>query len=235
MRRRRDDDLRHARGARRDGAHDDGGRDTGGGRRARRPRRARTGSSRSRTRWPCGSSTSRVLGRGPASRDARHVGDRELEPGAHVGVERVERRRAARRRAHAQRRRRRRRSAARARAARASPPSRTDATISATASATEPGGGHVAAHAARRPPPRPPASTARRSTIAQRLPHARHEVVDRGGLELVRDRVGDQPRGRGEDLLAHDEPVLAQRRAGRREVDDPLDQARSAARARPSP
>ena len=44
-------------------------------------------------------------------------------------------------------------------------------------------------------------------------------------LELVRDRVGDQPGGADDDLLADHEVVLAQRRARRRQVDDRLDHA----------
>ena len=47
-----------------------------------------------------------------------------------------------------------------------------------------------------------------------------------GRLQLVRDRVGDQARGGDGDLLDHLEAVLAQRRAGRGEVDDAVDEAR---------
>src|SRR3954462_6830248 len=60
----------------------------------------------------------------------------------------------------------------------------------------------------------------KRSTLTQPLQH----LVDRLGLELVRDRVGDEPRCRDRDLLAHHEPVLAQRRPGRGQVDDGLDE-----------
>ena len=110
-----------------------------------------------------------------------------------------------------------------------SPPSRTAPTISATASLTDAGAGASARTRGRRGDR--VAADSMRSSRTQLLQHR----VDRRRLELVRDRVGDQPRGRGEQLLADDEVVLAQRRAGRREVDDRLDEARSAAPARPSP
>src|SRR5205807_96224 len=55
---------------------------------------------------------------------------------------------------------------------------------------------------------------------------AREQLVDLRGLELVRDGVRDQARGAHDDLLAHDEVVLAQRRPGRGEVDDRLDHSR---------
>src|SRR5919201_2030626 len=54
---------------------------------------------------------------------------------------------------------------------------------------------------------------------------ALQQRVDRRCLDLVGDGVGDQPRGRGGDLLAHDEAVLLQRRPGGGQVDDPLDEA----------
>ena len=54
---------------------------------------------------------------------------------------------------------------------------------------------------------------------------ALQQRVERPRLELVRDAIGDQPGGAVGDLLAHHEPVLAQRRAGRRQIDDPLDQS----------
>ena len=54
-------------------------------------------------------------------------------------------------------------------------------------------------------------------------------------LSLCATGLAISLRGAHDDLLAHDEVVLAQRRAGGGEVDDRLDHARSAARARPSP
>ena len=47
----------------------------------------------------------------------------------------------------------------------------------------------------------------------------------------MRHRVGDQPRRGDRDLLADRQPVLAQRRAGRREVDNRLDEPDPAAEA----
>src|SRR5690348_12236579 len=64
-------------------------------------------------------------------------------------------------------------------------------------------------------------SAVRRSHCIEAL----QQMVDRLGLELVRDRVGDQPRGAPSDLLAYHQAVLAQRRARRGEVDDALDQS----------
>ena len=104
-----------------------------------------------------------------------------------------------------------------------SPPSSTEAMIPATTSWTDAGAGTIPRTCAATSATSS-ATTASRSTIDD-LPQARDDVVDLGGAQLVRDRVGDQARGRGEDLLAHDEAVLAQRRAGRGEVDDPLGQA----------
>src|SRR3954470_13495166 len=95
----------------------------------------------------------------------------------------------------------------------ASPPPRTASTISATSPRTDAPPGASARSAAAAPAP------LSRSTRTQ----APHHLVDLRRLELVRDRVGDQPRRRGEQLLAHDEPVLAQRRARLGEVDDRLD------------
>src|SRR3954468_13683788 len=60
----------------------------------------------------------------------------------------------------------------------------------------------------------------KRSTLTQPL----QDLVDRLGLQLVGDRVGDQPRRRDRDLLADREAVLAQRRPRRGEVDDRLDE-----------
>src|SRR4051812_20666684 len=74
--------------------------------------------------------------------------------------------------------------------------------------------------------PRTRAATAAASSMVQlSRTDALQQRVDRAGLELVGDRVGDQPGGRGRDLLADDQAVLAQRGAGGGEVDDPLDEA----------
>src|SRR4051794_1608992 len=99
----------------------------------------------------------------------------------------------------------------------ASPPSRTLSTISRTSAATDSAAGTSA---------RTSAATAAASSTLQlrRIADPREQLVDLGGLELVGDRVRDQPRGRGPDLLADDEPVLLQRRPRRGQVDDALDQ-----------
>ena len=145
--RRADDDLADARGARGHGAHHDGARvrrapaghvDRGAvapGRRA------------ARRVWPSGKETL-ASASSPASATARDVGDRQLEPGAHVRVERRQRRRELlrRRRAAAPV------AAAEARARSAAAPrrrsSRTSATISRTASATDAPPRHAARAAA---------------------------------------------------------------------------------------
>src|SRR5437763_14457311 len=92
--------------------------------------------------------------------------------------------------------------------------------ISATASPTDSGAGTSrrswVASAAGSP------SSANRSQRIQAL----QEPVDRGRLQLVRDPVRYQARGALSDLLADDQPVLAQGVACRGQVDDPLDQAR---------
>src|SRR5919204_827563 len=100
----------------------------------------------------------------------------------------------------------------------ASPWPRTLATICPTACVTDSALGASA---------RTCAATARGSPSAKRSSdtQALHHLVDRRRLELVRDRVGDEPRRRRGDVLAHDEPVLAQRGARRGEVDDRLDEA----------
>src|SRR4051795_4523816 len=73
--------------------------------------------------------------------------------------------------------------------------------------------------------PRTRAATAAASSMVQlSRTDALQQRVDRARLELVGDRVGDQPGGRGRDLLADDQAVLPQRRAGGREVDDPFHQ-----------
>src|SRR3954451_8072264 len=68
------------------------------------------------------------------------------------------------------------------------------------------------------------ATAAAFSAVHSNRTDALQQRVDLTRPQLVRHGVGDQPRGRRRDLLAHDEPVLAQRRAGRGEVDDPLDE-----------
>src|SRR3954471_16818813 len=98
----------------------------------------------------------------------------------------------------------------------ASPPPRTASTISATSPPTDAPPGASARSASAPPAP------LSRSTRTQ----APHHLVDLRRLELVRDRVGDQPRRRGEQLLADDEPVLAQGGPRRCQVDDRLGEAR---------
>src|SRR6185436_13116332 len=96
----------------------------------------------------------------------------------------------------------------------ASPRVRTPSKISRTASATDSPAGASARTSA--------ATAAAFATVQlRRIADPREQLVDLRGLELVGDRVGDQPRGRDGDLLADDEPVLLQRRAGRGQVDDP--------------
>ena len=189
------------------------------GRRARRPPRAAPGTSRSRTVWPC-SSVDR-----PSSSPAR-----PRATASHVGRSRPPAPRARRDRGPSQRR----VQARRGRPARRTPPPKrcsysrtrrvaaqraTSSTIAATTSATDGGRRATVARTSR----------GDRGGVRDRAAHAARGSAPAASsisrrLELVRDRVGDQARGRGHDLLAHDEPVLAQRRAGRGEVDDPLDQ-----------
>src|SRR5262249_34886320 len=112
----------------------------------------------------------------------------------------------------------------------ASPRARTSATIPATASLTDSAPGASArtwaatsygSPSARRSTATP--ASARR--VGDDAAPPLHHLVDRARLELVRDRVGDEARGRLGDLLAHHEAVLLQRRACRGEVDDRLDEA----------
>src|SRR3954454_11269421 len=106
----------------------------------------------------------------------------------------------------------------------ASPRARTSATMPATASATDAAPGAIARTAAATCAGSP---SARRSTATQALHAAQplDHLVDGRRLELVGDGVGDQPGGRGEDHLAHDEAVLAQRRARGREDGESLGEA----------
>src|ERR1700674_3175714 len=95
--------------------------------------------------------------------------------------------------------------------------------ISATAAGTsDPRGACVCRRQATSSSPPMPSTWAlsQRSIRTQPL----QQPVDGGGLELVRDGVGDQAGGALQDLLAHDEVVLAQRGAGGGEVDDRLHQ-----------
>src|SRR5437764_2169846 len=100
-----------------------------------------------------------------------------------------------------------------------SPPDRTAATISATMLSTDSGAGTNARSRTASACSSPLSS--RRSDRIQAL----QEGVERPSLELVGDRVGDQPGRALGDLLAHLEAVLPQSRAGRGQIDDPLDQA----------
>ena len=213
------DHLVDAGRARGHGAHHDGRRVRVAARPGRRSRRGRPGMLAQPHGVALRAAAPRPRRRAPASATAPHVRDRDLQPRAHVAASSAVQRRRQLLRG--------RRAAALAAAeaplvARAAPRRR-------------PRARRRRSRAPRRPPTRPAARTprahlgraapaARRRT---RAAHAgatdpRHDVVDRRRLELVRDRVGDQPRGRGRDLLADHEPVLAQRRAGRGEVDDPV-------------
>ena len=216
MRRGGDVDLLDARGARGDRAHHDRGRVRvpAAGRVDRGPAH---GDLAQRDRLALGQRDRAVVVEARLGHGA-HVGDRDLQPGAHVGVEPVERdlqrgvgdlqRRAEREpcvSAPAKR--------ASSSSSALSPPSRTAAMIFATSSATEAPGGTSARTSA--------ALAAASSARTQAL----HDGVDLRRLDPVGDRVGDQPRRRVHDLLAHDEPVLAQGRARGREVDDRVDHA----------
>src|SRR4051794_978582 len=186
----------------------------------------RTGTSRSRTDWPCSSvtivsapsaaaatasmlaaasfSACRTSGSRASSAAARRAGGTRNEPPDGPSTEPPPSSPAPPNRCSYS-------------ATAALPRRRTSSTIAATASATEAAAGTVA---------RTSAATAAASATVQlrRIADPREQLVDLGGLELVRDRVGDQAGGRGPQLLAHDQPVLAQRRAGRGEVDDPVHQ-----------
>src|SRR3954447_20636879 len=101
-----------------------------------------------------------------------------------------------------------------------SPCSRTSSTIARTSSATDSAPGasewtRTAALSASLPKP-----IEKRSTLTQPPQH----LVDRLGPQLVRDRVRDEPGRRDRDLLPDGEAVLAQRRPGRGQVDDRLDE-----------
>src|ERR1019366_7186198 len=91
--------------------------------------------------------------------------------------------------------------------------------ISATLSATDSGAGTSARSSCANTVGSIASNT--RSDCIQAL----QQAVDRAGLQLVGDRVGDQPRRAHCDPLADPEPVLPQWRPRRREVDDALDQA----------
>ena len=64
----------------------------------------------------------------------------------------------------------------------------------------------------------------RAGSVRQR-PHPPAQLVDLRRLQLVAHRVRDQPCAALEDLLAHDQVVLAQRGPRRRQIDDRLDDA----------
>src|SRR3954454_5582003 len=97
-----------------------------------------------------------------------------------------------------------------------SPPAATPATISATAAATDSPAGTSARTCA--------ATSAALSTVHSARTQALQYRVDLARLHAVGHRVGDQPRRRAGDLLADHQPVLAQRRPGGRQVDDPVHQ-----------
>src|SRR5438034_847424 len=76
---------------------------------------------------------------------------------------------------------------------------RTAATISATIPLTDAPPGAIA----RTRPANVAASGASAAVSRSAGTQALHDVVDRRGLELVGDRVGDEPGSRRRDLLAH--------------------------------
>ena len=159
----------------------------------------------------------------PGLGDGAHVGDRHLEAArARPGRARRAPRR-ARRRSRAAARRRPRRGAPRSSRSAASPRSRTASTIPR----------HVGGD--RRPRRRQrPHRAASASRVLGRRParrrSARHAAAPRpssiaAALSLCATGLAISRAVDDRDLLAHDEAVLAQRRAGRGEVDDRLDQA----------
>ncbi len=198
---------------------------TARGRPGRTRRRARPGASRSVTTVArseldlASGRRERCLG------DRRHVVDRELEPGAD---RRVEPRAAAASSSG---------SATRSGAGSAppvsnwrvyvarppsSPLARTPAMISATAARTDSGAGTSARSSAGQ---RRRVAGVRERRVAHTASRRSSSASIAARLQLVGDRVGDQPRRAARDLLADHEPVLAQRRPGRGQVDDPLRQA----------
>src|SRR3954454_23336005 len=98
----------------------------------------------------------------------------------------------------------------------ASPPAATPATISATAAATDSPAGTSARTR--------PATSAAVCTVHSARTQALQHGVDLARLHAVGHRVGDQPRRGLSDLLPDHQPVLAQRRPGRRQIDDPVHQ-----------
>src|SRR5689334_17284211 len=98
-----------------------------------------------------------------------------------------------------------------------SPCARTSAMISPTISRTESGAGIRSLSAAA---VSLGSAEVRRSHRIEPL----QQRVDGARLELVRDRVGDQPGGGFGDLLAYDQAVLSERGTAGGEVDDSLGQ-----------
>src|SRR4051794_21372147 len=173
----------------------------------------RTGTSRSRTDWPC-SSVPVVSAPSPAAATASMLAAASLSAFRTCGSSAPS---DASRRAEGTRPQWPSPNRCSYSATAAFPRRRTSSTMAATESATEAAAGTVA---------RTSAATCAASATVQlrRIADPREQLVDLGGLELVRDRVGDQASGRGPQLLAHDQAVLAQRGAGRGQVDDPLHQ-----------
>ena len=214
--RRADGELVHSRGARRDRAHHDG-----------------RGVGRPAARHVCGGAAHRQLDDLDAlavlERDIDRIAQLRLGHGAHVRDRlaqaaqdvRLEHRDAPRRpprRGRAARRARARRGRTRAvkRRTAASPSRRTASTIARTSSSTARGARRERAHLCGRRV-LPEARDAQLHDVS-RTRATRSSIAVR--LQLVRDGVRDQPRGRDEQLLELDQAVLAQRRAGVREVDD---------------
>ena len=215
MLRGRHHELLDARGARRHGAHDDRGG-------IRRPAAGRV--DRRAARGP------HAADPGPPERhldvlaeprlgDAAHVGDRRREPRADLRVEGLERRRQLRL-GHAQR-------------------QLTAAEAPLELEQARVAGAHGREDLRHRRPPTPPPARARagaRRRGGDRASHGEalnHTDASRtrpssssssAALSLCATGLAISRAVEADDLLAHHEAVLAQRRAGRREVDDPLDQ-----------
>ena len=221
---RADDDLLDARGPRGDHAHHDRARVRRAAARHVDRRRGGPAPRAACTRWPCGSAT-RASSPSAGLGDRGDVRDRHLQAGADRRGRSAGQRRVELVGADAQRAvRRRRRSARRSSRSAASPPSRTAATISVdrrrvTDAAPGAERAHGAARRARGAGRRP---ARRRSAATQRAPRRRRSpaALSLWATGLAISRAVDD-----DDLLADDEAVLAQRRAGRGEVDDRLDQA----------
>ena len=188
---------------------------------------APTGTSRTVTLCPCGSSTALWLGVDLRRGDRAHVGDRQLQRLAEVGVELLER--LSGRESGSTRR----------------LPAALLGRVEARGQRQQRGVAafaHLASRSARRPTAgavggapganrgrgrrRLPPTRTRRAFIPAVASRSRcGQLVDLGGAQLVGDAVGDEAGGALDDLLAHLEVVLLQRAAGRDQVDDAVGEA----------